>query len=63
MWLVVGLGNPGLVLPNRHNIGFMAVDEVARAYSFAPWRKSTTASVQREQFPDLVSFLRSLRRL
>lgn len=40
MWLVVGLGNPGVGYSrNRHNIGFMAVDAVARAYSFAPWRK------------------------
>lgn len=38
--LWVGLGNPepGMAL-NRHNIGFMAVDTIARSYGFQPWRK------------------------
>ncbi len=40
MKLIVGLGNPGeKYAGNRHNIGFMAVDEVARGYSFGPWKK------------------------
>ncbi len=40
MKLIVGLGNPGeKYAGNRHNIGFMAVDEMARGYSFAPWKK------------------------
>ena len=31
MWLVVGLGNPGAEYEhNRHNLGFMVVDELAR---------------------------------
>ncbi|MGB0719083.1 MAG: aminoacyl-tRNA hydrolase [Bdellovibrionales bacterium] len=39
MWLLVGLGNPGdKYAKNRHNIGFMAVDEIAREYGFAAWR-------------------------
>jgi PTH1 family peptidyl-tRNA hydrolase len=39
MFLVVGLGNPGQAYEkNRHNIGFMAVDEIVRRHSFSPWR-------------------------
>ena len=39
MFLVVGLGNPGSgYAANRHNIGFMAVDDLVRRHSFGPWR-------------------------
>ncbi len=39
MRLFVGLGNPGAKYArNRHNIGFMAVDAIAEAQGFAPWR-------------------------
>jgi PTH1 family peptidyl-tRNA hydrolase len=40
MRLVIGLGNPGpRYAGNRHNIGFMAVDAIARRHGFPPWRK------------------------
>ena len=40
MLLFVGLGNPGAKhAHNRHNIGFMAVDEIARRHGFSPWRR------------------------
>jgi peptidyl-tRNA hydrolase, PTH1 family len=40
MHLIVGLGNPGLKYQgNRHNIGFMAVDEIVRRHGFSAWRK------------------------
>ena len=40
MRLFVGLGNPGArYARNRHNIGFMAVDAIARAHNAAPWRR------------------------
>ncbi len=40
MLLWVGLGNPGeKYAKNRHNIGFMALDQIARDHGFSPWRK------------------------
>jgi PTH1 family peptidyl-tRNA hydrolase len=40
MRLFVGLGNPDAKYRhNRHNIGFMAVEEIARRHGFAPWRR------------------------
>jgi len=40
MLLLVGLGNPGArYAGNRHNIGFMAVEAIAKRHGFAPWRR------------------------
>ncbi|WP_072396581.1 aminoacyl-tRNA hydrolase [Hyphomicrobium sp. CS1GBMeth3] len=40
MKLFVGLGNPGSEYAgNRHNVGFMAVDEIASAHGFGPWKR------------------------
>ena len=39
MLIIAGLGNPGAKYEkNRHNIGFMAVDEIARRWRFGAQR-------------------------
>ena len=46
MKLFVGLGNPGAKYAgNRHNIGFMALDAIAAAHGFAPWRSKFQGQV------------------
>jgi PTH1 family peptidyl-tRNA hydrolase len=40
MLLFVGLGNPGSgYAGNRHNIGFRAVDAIAKRHGIGPWRR------------------------
>ena len=40
MLILAGLGNPGPKHENnRHNVGFMAADAIARRHSFSPWSK------------------------
>src|SRR5258707_15163956 len=40
MLLLVGLGNPGANhVGNRHNIGFMVVQAIAKRHNIAPWRR------------------------
>jgi PTH1 family peptidyl-tRNA hydrolase len=40
MLLFVGLGNPGAKYAgNRHNIGFMAVEAIAKRHGLPPWRR------------------------
>jgi PTH1 family peptidyl-tRNA hydrolase len=40
MRLFVGLGNPGSgYVGNRHNVGFMAVQAIAKRHDIAPWRR------------------------
>lgn len=55
MKLLVGLGNPGgKYAGNRHNIGFMAIDAIARRHATAPFRtrfqgEATEASIGGEK--------------
>ena len=40
MLLLVGLGNPGArYADNRHNVGFLAVQEIAKRHGLGPWRR------------------------
>jgi PTH1 family peptidyl-tRNA hydrolase len=46
MLLFVGLGNPGnKYANNRHNIGFVALDQIADDNGFSPWRNKFQAEV------------------
>lgn len=46
MQLLVGLGNPGTKYANnRHNIGFMALDQIARDHGFGPWKSKFQAEL------------------
>ncbi|MEO0620293.1 MAG: aminoacyl-tRNA hydrolase [Pseudomonadota bacterium] len=50
MKLMIGLGNPGSKYArHRHNVGFMAVDEIARRHNFGPWRKKFQSDVSEGQ--------------
>lgn len=46
MLIIAGLGNPGTKFAgHRHNIGFMAVDEIVRRHGFSTWRKKFQAEI------------------
>jgi len=46
MLIIAGLGNPGSKYAgNRHNIGFMAADEIVRRHSFGPWKSKHKAEI------------------
>ncbi|MEO1142601.1 MAG: aminoacyl-tRNA hydrolase, partial [Pseudomonadota bacterium] len=46
MLIIAGLGNPGAKYSgHRHNIGFMAADEIVRRHSFGPWKSKHKAEI------------------
>ena len=54
MLLLVGLGNPGArYARQRHNIGFMAVEAVARAHRFGPWRSKFSSVISEGALGDV----------
>ena len=45
MYLLVGLGNPGTkYCYNRHNIGYMVIDHLAKRYELPSFKKKTKSS-------------------
>lgn len=53
MFVLVGLGNPGEKYAfNRHNIGFMAVDSIAAAYNFPPFKIKFSAQISEGSIGD-----------
>lgn len=62
MHLLVGLGNPGSrYAGNRHNIGFMAADEIVRRHGFSAWRKRFQGEISEGSFgPEKVLVLKPM---
>lgn len=58
MLLIAGLGNPGdKYARNRHNIGFMAVEAIARTHRAAPWRRRFQAFAAEAQIGGVKALL------
>ena len=46
MLILLGQGNPGdKYAGNRHNFGFMALDEIARQHGFGPWKSKFQSQI------------------
>ncbi|MGO4833458.1 aminoacyl-tRNA hydrolase [Rhizobiaceae sp. 2RAB30] len=53
MLLFAGLGNPGAKYANnRHNVGFMAADAIARRHGFSPWSKKFQGEIAEGKLGD-----------
>lgn len=53
LWLIVGLGNPGSRYEQtRHNVGFMAIDALARMYDICTDRLQENCAVGRGRLAD-----------
>ena len=53
MKLFVGLGNPGKKYTNnRHNIGFMALNQIANDHSFSPWKNKFQGQITNGKLGD-----------
>ena len=58
MYLLVGLGNPGSnYAGNRHNIGFMVVDDIHKKNSFQPFKTKFQGDVANGKIHDQKVFI------
>ena len=61
MLIIAGQGNPGpTYAKNRHNIGFMAVDEIGRRWNFPAARSRFDAQVSEGEIPTPTGPVRTL---
>ncbi len=59
MKIVVGLGNPGREYSaTRHNVGFLAVDELARRWKCSSWKNKYNAEVTEYRGSDTVMLVK-----
>ncbi|MEM1351069.1 MAG: aminoacyl-tRNA hydrolase [Pseudomonadota bacterium] len=51
MKLIVGLGNPGAkYAQHRHNIGFMALDQISKDHGFSTWKNKHQGRISEGRF-------------
>ena len=58
MYLLVGLGNPGLQYSkNRHNVGFLIIDEIQREYGFPNYKEKFVGHISENKIKENKVFL------
>ena len=58
MYLLVGLGNPGLQYSkNRHNVGFLIIDEIQQGYGFPKYKEKFSGYISETKIRENKVFL------
>ena len=58
MYLLVGLGNPGLQYSkNRHNVGFLIIDEIQKEYGFPKYKEKFSGYISENKIKENKVFL------